>query len=98
MSKALVRGLAVAATLVIACSSPPNSNATGTGTGTGSGASLAAGKTGTVHLQFTLPSGQTVSAVDYAIANGTNTYNGTVDVAAFAFAGFAVGGVVSGSG
>jgi hypothetical protein len=49
-------------------------------------------------MTFTLPGGQLLESIRYQIANGTNTYIGTVNVAGSSSVSFVVGGVASGSG
>jgi hypothetical protein len=56
------------------------------------------GAAGTVGAQLTLPGGEHLSSVSYALTNGTNTYTGTVDVSGSSGASFVVSGVASGVG
>jgi hypothetical protein len=82
--------LALAVLLPSACSSSPTpSTAKGNAQDDG---------LGSVGMAFTLPSGQVLNTLAYQITNGTNTYQGTVNVAGSSSLTFVVGGVASGAG
>jgi hypothetical protein len=94
IGKALALGLAATAVMVAACSSQPN----GSQTSPGSSNPAPENNTGSVGLQYTLPSGQTINTINYTLTNGTNTYSGTINVAGSSSISFVVGGVAAGSG
>src|SRR5689334_6086125 len=87
LGKALMLGLAVAATSIAGCSSDAKPSTSGHSTGA----------TGDIGLQLQIGS-TTVTSVHYVIDNGTNHYAGDLDVADASHLLAVIGGIQAGSG
>src|SRR5689334_16786895 len=86
LGKALMLGLAVAATSIAGCSSDAKPSTSGHSTGA----------TGDIGLQLQIGS-TTVTSVHYVIDNGTNHYEGNLDVADASHLLAVIGGIQAGS-
>jgi hypothetical protein len=86
IGKALILGLAVAATSVAGCSSSDKPSSSGKTTG----------NTGDIGLQLQIGA-TTVNSVHYQINNGTNNYEGDLDVSSASHLLAVIGGIQAGS-
>ena len=100
---AFAASIAVAALAVAACSSH-GSNSTGTAGNTNPGqgqiGSLngTVGNTGTVGAHLTIGTGVNVTSLSWTISNGTNSYNGVVNIGDAQSVEWVAGGIAAGSG
>jgi hypothetical protein len=93
--KALVHGLAVTAVSCLGCSSSPTDEPTSLA----STESQKQDKVGQIALQLTLPGGQSLGSVSYAVANPANTVTGTYTFpAGTESSAFVISGIPLGTG